>query len=100
MPTMRVSVKHDLGKEAALERAKNLLEVLQRQYAAYLADVKGEWAGDVLTFSFSAVGLPTHGTGKVGDSEIVLSGELPPPAFVLRGRIEQIITDELKKLVA
>ena len=100
MPTLRVSVKHDLGKAAALERVKNLLEALQRQYAAYLGDVKGEWAGDVLTFSFAAAGLPTHGTGKVGDSEIVVSGELPLPAIVLRGRIEQIISDELKKLVA
>jgi len=100
MPTMRVSVKHDLGKEAALERVKNLLEALQREYATYLGNVRGEWAGDVLTFSFSAAGLPTHGIGTVRDSEIEVSGELPLPAVVLRGRIEQIITDELKKLVA
>jgi len=97
---MRVSVKHDLEKDVALERAKNLLDALRRQYATYLGDVKGEWAGDVLTFSFSVAGLPTRGSGMVGAREIVVSGELPLAAVLLRGRIEQLITDELKKLVA
>jgi hypothetical protein len=97
---MRVSVKHDLAKDAALKRVKNLLDALQRQYKTYLGDVKGEWVGDVLTFSLTVAGLPTHGTGMVGEREIVVSGELPLPAVVLRGRIEQIISDELNKLVA
>ena len=100
MPTMRVSVKHDLAKDVALQRAKGLLDALQRQHATYLGDVKGDWTDDVLHFSFTVVGLPTCGTGKVGETEIAVSGELPLAALPLRARIEQLITDELKKLAA
>ena len=48
----------------------------------------------------SRIVVRLSGTGTVGETEIVVSGELPLPAVPLRARIEQLITEEVKKLVA
>jgi len=100
MPSYHVSVPHQLGREVARNRLEQFLEGVQHEYAAYISNVQGAWAGDQLQFSFTATGLAIRGTMQVEESAVQVSGPLPLAAALFRGRIEQTIRDELQKLLA
>jgi hypothetical protein len=100
MPSYQVSVLHVLGREVARNRVEQFLEAVQRDYAAYISNVQGAWAGDQLRFSFTATGLAISGTMQVEESAVQVSGPLPLAAALFRGRIEQTIKGELQKLLS
>jgi hypothetical protein len=100
MPSFSVTVPHSLGQAEALARVGRFLENVQRDYAAYLSDVQGEWLENRLQFGFRASGLPISGQLVVQESEVHVAGPLPLAAALFRGRIERSIHDELQKLLS
>jgi hypothetical protein len=100
MPSYSVSVPHNLGQEPARERVEQFLEGVQRDYAAHVSDVCGEWSDNQLAFRFLASGLKVSGTLVVDETLVAVTGPLPLAAVLFRGRIEQTIRDELRKLLS
>ena len=99
MPSYQVSVPHQLGQDAARLRVAAFLESVQREYAAHVSDVNGEWSGNGLAFRFLASGLNVSGTLMVQESFVEVTGPLPLAAMFFRGQIERTIRDELQRLL-
>jgi len=100
MPSYSVSVPHELGQSAARARVEQFLDAVQRDYAEQVRDVSGEWQENQLHFRFTATGLNISGVLNVEEQAVAVSGPLPLVAAFFRGKIEQQIRDELKKLLS
>ena len=100
MPAYQVQVSHGLGAAAARARLESFLEQVRRDYAAQLSEMNGAWTADCLSFEFRAAGMPMSGTLLVQETHVHVSGQLPLAAAFFRGRIEQTIRDELRKLLS
>jgi len=100
MPSYSVVVLHALGSTAARARLDKFLEDVRRDYAAYLGEASGAWTADCLDFRFQTSGMSISGRLLVEESCIQVNGQLPLAASFFRGRIEQTIRDELRKLLS
>jgi len=100
MPSFSVSVPHDLGQDAARKRVEQFLDSVQRDYAAQVSDVNGEWSENRLAFRFATSGLKISGSLVVEQESVEVSGPLPLVAALFRGTIENQIRDELRKLLS
>lgn len=92
-------VPHQLGQEAARERVETFLVNVQRDYAALVSQVSGQWNGNALAFAFVASGLSISGTLEVQESAAVVDGSLPLAAAFFRGQIERNIREQLQRLL-
>jgi hypothetical protein len=100
MASFNVSVPHELGQESALARVTIFLEQVRRDHADRVSDVRGEWQGHLLEFTFTASGIPVSGNLIVEEQTVRVSGPLSFMAAMFRGRIEQTIREELQKLLS
>lgn len=100
MPSYYVLVPHALGSALARARLDKFLEDVRRDYAAHLGDVSGAWTADCLDFRFQTSGLPISGRLLVEEASVQVSGQLPLMASIFRGRLEQTIREELRKLLS
>src|SRR5262245_4377175 len=100
MPSYNVSVPHNFGQEAARSRVQLFLEAVRRDYADHVSDVSGQWTDNRLDYQFQTSGLSISGTLVVEESAIKVSGPLPLVAALFRGRIENQVRDELKKMLS
>ena len=99
MASFRVAVPHNLGREQARARVERFLDEVRRDYADQISDVRGQWTGDQLDFSFVAMGLTIRGSLAVHDDLVEVFGPLPLAAMFFRGQIEQTMRQELEKLL-
>jgi hypothetical protein len=99
MPSYQVLVPHSLGQEAARARVESFLETVQRDYAAHVSNVSGQWNGSELEFGFLTNGLNVRGTLEVQESAVVVAGPLPLVAAFFRGQIERTIREQLVQLL-
>jgi hypothetical protein len=100
MASFHVSVPHELGANAARGRVEQFLESVRRDYAAHISEIGGAWSDDRLDFRFQTNGMPISGALVVKEALVEVSGPLPLMASLFRGRIEQTIRDELRKLLS
>ena len=99
MPTISLSVPHELGQETAAERIKTVLVVLSRQYAEHVTDVEQEWQQHTLQFRFRSLGFNISGTLQSHAERVECSCQLPLAAMIMRGKIETTLREELEKLL-
>lgn len=99
MSGYNVSVAHDLGREAALDRVRTFLDQVRHNYGDDVSDVQGDWNDNRLDFGFAARGFAVRGLLLVEVNAVHVSGPLPLAAMFFRGRIEQQIRQELVKLL-
>src|SRR4051812_36526429 len=100
MATMNISINHDLPEAEALKRIKKLLEETKKQYGDVVTNLTEKWQGNKGTFSFTAKGYIVAGTVLVTASKVVLEGDVPWTLSLFRGKIEKIIKDRAKTLLA
>jgi hypothetical protein len=100
MASFHVSVTHALAQETARVRVEQFLAGVEREYAAHISDVRGQWSDNTLHFGFVASGVRISGTLAVEPRAVDVSGPLPLMAALFRGRIEQTIREQLEKLLA
>src|SRR5438477_6107802 len=93
MPSMNLSVPHQLSKAEAKQRVQNLIGQLQQQYAGIVKNVREEWNGDRSDFSFEAMGFAISGSLFVEDALLRLESNLPMAALPFKGRIENAIKE-------
>ena len=99
MPTIRVSVSHELGQAAAAERIEDVLVRLSRQYAEHVTDVEQQWEQHTLVFRFRSLGFKIAGTLETHAERVECSCQLPLAAMIMRGKIETTLREELTKLL-
>jgi hypothetical protein len=100
MPQFNSEVAHQLGKQQATERLKRFIDNLRQQYAQQVSDIQGQWLDNTLNFSLTTYGFSIDGILDVLDDRAVVQGNLPLAALPFRGKIEQSITNELKRELA
>ena len=100
MPSFNTEVPHQLGKDQARERLKGFLENVKRHYKDQVSEFTEEWSDDVLKFAMTTYGLKIEGVLTVTEESVLVDGSLPFVAMPYKGKIQQSITDELKKALA
>lgn len=100
MSNLTVEVPHQLNKDEALARIKNLLVNLKEEQKDIVSGVKEEWSGDQGNFSFSAKGFELSGDIKVSDTNVIINAQLPFAVALFKGAIQNIIEQRAKALLA
>ena len=72
---------------------------MREQYGDFVTELEGDWNNNVLSFSLKTYGFKIDGTLTVEDQLARLHGNLPFAALVFRGKIEQSITGELRRIL-
>ncbi|MCI0415989.1 polyhydroxyalkanoic acid system family protein [bacterium] len=100
MPTINLAVPHSLKPEEAVRRIKNLVTDIKAQFADKVTDVKEEWTGANGAFGFKVMGFDISGTVRVDTREVQIQSSLPFAALPFKSRIEMVIQEKAKQLLA
>ena len=100
MPKSSVTVQHQLGKEEAVSRLKNILASAKEQYGDRISDLKEHWTDNGGTFSFKAMGFKISGSLVVTDTDATINGEFPWAAKPFQGTIETTLRERAERLLA
>ncbi len=104
---MRIEQSHTLGQQAAVTRIDQFLERLVQNPpgGVTVKEVKREWQGHRMTFSFTAakgfLGTSVHGVMEVSDDKVVVESELPALVKNLLGedRIRHVLAEQLGSML-
>jgi hypothetical protein len=100
MANFKMSVRHTLSQEEAMDRIKTLMGEVKKQYAGSIDKLEENWNGNSNTFSFTAMGFSVSGVLTVLPGEITLVGDLPFAARLFKGKIESMIREKAETLLA
>jgi hypothetical protein len=99
MPSIKMSVPHNLSREEALERLKNMTEQIKKQYGNMVQNLSESWTGNTGAFSFRVMGFDVSGNVHVEDREVNVEGQIPLAALAFKGRIESVLRDKMTELL-
>lgn len=100
MSTLNLQIPHQLPKEEALGRIKNLLNNLREEQKQMVSNVSEKWEGDTGNFSFSAKGFDLAGKIQVNPSHVEITADLPFALSFFKGMISSVITSKAKELLS
>ncbi len=100
MPTIALSVAHDLGSEEALRRLQSESDVLKQTFGDSVSDLRENWNDATLDFSLAAYGMKVSGDVIVAPAEVSANIKLPLAAAIFKGTIEHRIRRRLEELLA
>ena len=99
MPKSTINVPHELGKDDALARIKDILVQSKAQYGDKISDLQESWTDDGGTFSFKAMGFKISGAMTVTDSHVEIVGDYPFAALPFKGSIESTLRERAERLL-
>lgn len=99
MAGYNVSVPHNLGQAAARDRVEQFLNRMRADYGEQITSAEGQWNDATLDFNIVSMGITVSGQMVVEDTLIRVSGPLPMIASFFKGKIEEIISHELRRLI-
>ncbi len=99
MPSVSMSVPHNLGQQDATERLKGFLTKVKEHYQDKVSDLEESWQGNQLTYSFATYGFKISGDLAVEPSDVKLKASLPFAAMMFKGKIEQALREQLTKVL-
>ena len=97
MAAFSVEVPHNLGKQAATDRLKSLMDHVRSQYEGQVSDMQQKWTDNQLDFSFRTLGFGISGTLTVEEKFVRVEGQLPFAIMAFRGTIENQLRTEMQK---
>jgi hypothetical protein len=100
MPSLKLTIPHALGQEEAAKRLRGMLAKIKARHGDQVTDLKEDWNGDAVDFSFKTFGMSITGNVAVGPDAVNLDGQLPFAAMMFKGKIESTVREELEKLLA
>ena len=101
MPTLNVTVAHQLPQAEATERLKKKQTEIKEQHTYTVSDLKETWTSpDSLDFSFKILGFSLTGTVESLDSSVHISVALPAAALLMKGTIESQVRRELEQVLS
>lgn len=95
---MQIKLPHKGTQEEGIAHIKRLLSENRAKISENATDLKEEWKGNELDFSFTAQGTHISGTLTVRDKEFDLYAKLPLALRLFEGTIERMIAAEAQKL--
>jgi hypothetical protein len=100
MSRLTLNIPHNLPKEEALKRIKNLLTNLKKEQAQNISNVNEVWDDDKGNFSFRAKGFDLSGIIKVNPSSVEIDSKLPFAVSLFKGTISSMITAKAEQLLS
>jgi hypothetical protein len=100
MPTITVTVPHHRTQDEVTDRLKRLLEHAKERNLDKVQDLVEQWNDHTLTYSFKTFGFTVGGTMAVEPHEVRVESKLPFAAMMFKGKIEEILRDELTRAIA
>jgi len=100
MPSLSMSVAHQLGAAEAVERIKSFATKLKEKYDGQYKDLDENWTDNLLQFGLTTMGMKLKGNMQVEDNEVQVNGDLPFAAMMFKGRIEKEVREALEKVLA
>lgn len=100
MSDLKLAIPHNLQKEEALKRIRNLLNDLKKDHQDLIDSASEEWEGDTGKFGFSVKGFDLSGRIKVEADRVEIEAKLPFAVSLFKGKISQVITDKATELLA
>lgn len=95
---MRLSYRHHLTKQQAVQRLEEFRSELLRRYGEEVSDLTVQWSGDVMNVSFRARGFTVSGALTVTETELDLDISLPWLARLFEGQVRERIVETLDGL--
>ena len=99
MPSLKLTVPHQLGQEEAAGRLKGFLAKVKQRYQNQVSDLQENWVDNALDFSFKTYGFQIKGRMVVDPADVKFEGQIPFAAMMFKGKIEQTIRDEMNRLL-
>ena len=100
MPSIEMSVPHQLSQPEAVQRIQSLLQNIKTQHSDKISNLKEEWNGNTGSFGFTAMGFNVSGLLTINESSVDLNGNLPFAATFFQGKIKSIIREQAEKVLA
>ena len=101
MPTLNITVPHQLPQAEATERLKQKRTEIKDQHTYTVSDLKETWTSpDSLDFSFKILGFSLTGTVESQESSVHISVVLPIAATIMKGTIESQVRRELEQVLS
>ena len=89
MPKISISVPHEHGRSAAIEKLKCFSEKMRDNMPDGVSSVEETWGDDGrLSFKVQGMGIEIAGILEPNESDVQLTGQLPFAALPFRGLIE------------
>lgn len=99
MSSLNLNIPHNLPKDEALTRIKNLLANLKEEQKDIVSDVQENWQDNKGNFSFKAKGFNLAGDIVVNDENVQINSDLPFAVSFFKGAIGDMITKKTKELL-
>ena len=100
MPGFLTAVDHNLGQTEAQNRVSTFLDEVQNQYQDMVSSWSGEWEGNKLNFELVAMKMKVTGVLEVLDDAVLVGGSIPFAMMMFKGKMENTMREELRKLLA
>ena len=100
MPSLDLSIPHQLSQEEALNRIKQLWSDTKRDHSGMISDLKENWEGNKGTFSFNAKGYDISGNLEVQPHSIEIRSQVPFAVSLFKGMIANMVQQKAKELLA
>lgn len=100
MPSIEMSIPHQLGEQEARRRIQELLPKMKADFGDQIKDLKEEWNGNTGRFSFSVMGFSVSGNLIVNESTVDLDGDLPFAATFFKGKIKSVIQEKAQEVLS
>ena len=101
MPTLDITVSHQLTQAEATERLKKKRTEIKEENTYTVSDLKETWTSpDSLDFAFKVLGFSLTGTVESLESSVRIAVALPIAAMPMKGMIENQVRRELEQVLS
>jgi hypothetical protein len=100
MPSINLSVPHQLGADEAQRRIQRLVSDSRGRFAGMVTDVEETWTGNLCKFRLKAMGFPLSGEITVLPAEAKIRVDLPLAALPFKSQVENELGRKARELLA
>jgi hypothetical protein len=100
MPSLLLSVSHQLSQDEALRRIRSAVAHAKVRYADKINEMRQSWNGYLGVFKVSGMGQKASGTVAVNPSDVTVQITLPFAASLFKSKIESGIRGTLTRILA
>lgn len=99
MPALHSELAHNVAMPTLRKHLEQLLQTTAVSYADVIEDLKWNWEGDDLHFSFFAYGFAIAADVHLGPQRIEWDGHVPSRAAFVCSKIQRTIQGKLAEMV-
>ena len=101
MPTLNITVSHQLTQAEATERLKQKRTEIKEQHTYTVTDLKETWTTPhSLDFAFKILGFSLTGSVESLENSVRIAVVLPVAAMMMKGTIESQVRRELEQVLS